>query len=81
MSEPTLGAWRAQYDAIHARLEGGLQPGERDAVKGEIVGLFKAVEQQITDLTALKEEIRVLVDKWKAAAQPSWAGCLSSRLW
>lgn len=73
MREPTLGAWRAQYDAIHARLEGGLQPGERDAVKGEIVGLFKAVEQQITDLTALKEEIRVLVDKWKAAAQPSLA--------
>jgi tetratricopeptide (TPR) repeat protein len=62
------GAFRARYQAIDARLDAGLPAAERDAGKGEIVGLFKAVETQIAELTALKDEIRKLVDKWKTSA-------------
>jgi tetratricopeptide (TPR) repeat protein len=63
-------AWRARYAEIDARLDAtGTQPGAgRDALKGDIIGLFKAVEGEIAELTALKEEIRKLVDKWKALA-------------
>jgi tetratricopeptide (TPR) repeat protein len=61
-------AWRARYAEIDKRLDSsGTQSADgRDALKGDIVGLFKAVETEIAELTALKEDIRKLVDKWKA---------------
>lgn len=66
MADGTSEAYRAQYAAIDARLDRGLSAEERAAVKGEIVGLFKAVEAQIAELSQLKDDIRQLVDKWKA---------------
>jgi tetratricopeptide (TPR) repeat protein len=68
MSEPTGAGLRASYDAITKRLDAAKTPDDRDAVKREIIGLFKTVDQAITDLSALKEDIRVLVDKYKQAA-------------
>ncbi len=46
-----------------------------DALKGEIGGLFKVVDQQITDLTGLRDEVRGLIEKWKTlnAGSPSLA--------
>jgi tetratricopeptide (TPR) repeat protein len=76
MPEETLAQFRARYADIDRRLDAGLGESERAAVKGEIIGLFKTVEQAVTDLAALKEEIRALVEKWKAqqaAAAPSLA--------
>ncbi|HWP38698.1 MAG TPA: tetratricopeptide repeat protein [Gemmatimonadales bacterium] len=69
MSDSTLAAWRASYAEIAKKLEAPQTPDSREAVKREIITLFKAVDQAITDLTALKEEIRVLVDKYKQLAQ------------
>lgn len=66
MADETLASYKAKYTAIDARLEAGLTDAERPAVKTEIVTLFKSVEQQIAELTALKDEIKLLVDKWKA---------------
>jgi tetratricopeptide (TPR) repeat protein len=59
---------RATFDALEARLagEGALQ--ERDALKQEIVGLFKAIEADVAGLSALKDDVKTLVDKWKAMA-------------
>jgi tetratricopeptide (TPR) repeat protein len=65
MADETLAGYRAKYAAIDKRLDAGLDDAERAAVKGEIVGLFKAVEAQVADLTALKEEIKSLVEKFK----------------
>jgi tetratricopeptide (TPR) repeat protein len=76
VADETLAALRAAYADIDRRLDGGLSEQDRATVKGEIIGLFKQVEQLATDFAALKEEIRVLVDKWKAqqaAAAPSLA--------
>ena len=76
MADETLAQFRARYADIDRRLDAGLGESERANVKGEIIGLFKTVEQAVTDLSALKEEIRALVDKWKAqqaAATPSLA--------
>ena len=72
----SLDAFRARYAAIDRRLNAAdLPPADRQALKSEIVGLFKNVEQEVADLAALKEEIRKLVDKWKQgqAAAPSQA--------
>jgi len=68
-------AWRARYAEIDATLDRAPQGPERDALKGEIVAFFKAVEGEIAELTALKEDIRKLVEKYKtlASASPSLA--------
>jgi tetratricopeptide (TPR) repeat protein len=72
MSDDTLDTIRAKYADIDRRLDAGIADA---AVKGEIITLFKTVEQQVADLAALKDEIKTLVDKWKAAqsAAPSLA--------
>jgi tetratricopeptide (TPR) repeat protein len=76
MADETLAGLRERYADIDRRLDAGLPEGDRANVKSEIIGLFKTVEQMVIDLSALKEEIRALVDKWKAqqaAAAPSLA--------
>jgi tetratricopeptide (TPR) repeat protein len=72
MSESRALSYRERYAAIDARLDAGVVGADRDALKVEIITLFKTVEQEITDLTALKDQIKALVDKWKATA-PSMA--------
>jgi tetratricopeptide (TPR) repeat protein len=66
MADETLASYKAQYAAIDAKLEAGLSAAARPQVKADIVGLFKAVEAQIAELTQLKDDIKLLVDKWKA---------------
>lgn len=66
MADETYAAYKAQYSAIDARLEAGVSNADRAAVKAEIIGLFKTLEAQIADLTQLKDDIKLLVDKWKA---------------
>jgi tetratricopeptide (TPR) repeat protein len=76
MADETLAGFRARYAEIDRRLDTVLAEADRANVKAEIIGLFKTVEQAVTDLAALKEEIRALVDKWKvqqAAVAPSLA--------
>ncbi|HRQ79299.1 MAG TPA: tetratricopeptide repeat protein [Gemmatimonadaceae bacterium] len=66
MADETLTAFRAQYAAIDAKLDAGLAAAERAQAKADIVGLFKALEAQIADLSQLKDDVKLLVDKWKA---------------
>jgi tetratricopeptide (TPR) repeat protein len=66
MADETYASFKAQYTAIDSKLDAGVAGEERARVKGEIVGLFKSIEAQIAELTQLKEEIKQLVDKWKA---------------
>jgi tetratricopeptide (TPR) repeat protein len=66
MPDGGTGDLRARRAAIDARLDAAGTPAEREALKGEIVALFKQVEAQITDLAALKEDVKRLVEKWKS---------------
>ena len=68
-----LGTWRAKRSALSALLDEPDAADNRDALKKEIIALFKAVEQNITEMTALKEEIRNLVEKWKTLQGPTSA--------
>jgi tetratricopeptide (TPR) repeat protein len=63
-----LPGLRSQYEQITKRLDAAKSADQRDAVKKEIIGLFKTVDQAILDFSTLKEEIRVLVDKYKQLA-------------
>ncbi len=59
---------RRQYNEILARLTQSPSGTERDAVKSDIIALFKLVDRTITDLTALQDNIRALVDRYKELA-------------
>ncbi len=66
MSEPWLVALRAQYQEIDSRLDEAPPSKEaREAVKRDIIALFKRVDSALTDLGQLKEEIRTLVERYK----------------
>ena len=84
MSNESIAApFRTIYDQIAKKLESDIAAADRAAVKQEIVGLFKTVDQAINDLSDLKEEIRVLVDRYKSMAEqdqgsqaPSFTGAV-----
>ena len=80
MADETLAQQKARYVDLDGRLDAaasnGLDDAGRTAMRAEIIGLFKNVEQQVAELAALKDEIKKLVDKWKAlqaSAAPSLA--------
>lgn len=69
MSESIAGPLRASFDDINSRLEASRSSEDREAIKREIIALFKTVDQGVTDLNGLKEDIRGLVEKFKQIAQ------------
>ena len=64
MSEPWVGALKGQFEAIEARLGTASQPADREALKRDIIALFKRVDTALGDLQ-IKEEIRGLVERYK----------------
>ena len=73
MTEPWLAALRGQYQDIEGRLADTADPAGRDAIKRDIIALFKRVDGALTDLGQLKEDIRTLVERYKqvsSAASP-----------
>jgi tetratricopeptide (TPR) repeat protein len=82
MAESPMVGLRGEYDAIAARLDAATSLVEREAVKREIIAFFKLVDGLLADMGQLKEDIRVLVDKFKQlqaassseAAAPDFTG-------
>jgi tetratricopeptide (TPR) repeat protein len=68
VSEPWLDALRVQFQAIETRLGAAAQPGDREAVKRDIIALFKRVDAALGDLGQMKEDIRGLVERYKQGA-------------
>ena len=76
MTDGTPAAFRARFEEIDRRLAAAASGPERDAVKRDIIALFKSVDASLGELTQLKEGIRGLVDRYKqaaAAARPAQA--------
>jgi tetratricopeptide (TPR) repeat protein len=64
MSEITA-AHRARMQSLSARLDAPGAVGERDAIRAELIALGKALEQDLSELAALKEDAKSLVERWK----------------
>jgi tetratricopeptide (TPR) repeat protein len=64
-ADELLAAWEERSAGISARLEGG---DASDAVKNDIVALFKEAEAAEERVTAFKEGLRDLVQRYKALA-------------
>ena len=61
-----ITAHRETLKALDAKLDGPDATAQKDNLKVEIISFFKAIEQEIVDLTTLKDDVKKLVDKWKA---------------
>ncbi len=69
MADDLVHALRARREQISAALAAAKAPAALAAVKKDIIALFKQVDGAITDLAAIKEEIRTLVDRYKQAEE------------
>ncbi len=58
-------AYRARLAALGSRLEAPTATAERDALRAELISIGKGLEQDLSELGALKEEAKALVDRWK----------------
>jgi tetratricopeptide (TPR) repeat protein len=61
-----ISAHRTMLESLDAKLEGPDALAQKDVLKEEIISFFKSIEQEIADLNALKDDVKKLVDKWKA---------------
>jgi tetratricopeptide (TPR) repeat protein len=68
MSQRDVSEYREAYASLAARLEEPDAAQRRDALQQEIVGVFKSLEGDIAALTAIKDDVKGLVERWKAVA-------------
>ena len=61
-----ISAYRGTLQSLDAKLDSPDALTQRDALKDEIITFYKSIEQEIVDLNALKDDVKKLVDKWKA---------------
>ncbi|MEO8450761.1 MAG: tetratricopeptide repeat protein [Gemmatimonadota bacterium] len=78
--EALFSSLRAEYRAIEAGLESATALADREELKRRIVALFKRTDAALGHLSGLKEEIRLLVDRYKqlsieaAGPEPEFTG-------
>jgi tetratricopeptide (TPR) repeat protein len=69
-------AHRARVVALAARLDAPGAAAERETLRAELITIGKALEQDLTELTALKDEAKALVERWKtlqSSAAPAFS--------
>jgi tetratricopeptide (TPR) repeat protein len=67
MTETWLTSLRTQLQEITGRVDAPAA-ADREAVKREIIALFKRVDAALTDLSLIKDDIRGLVERYKQAS-------------
>jgi tetratricopeptide (TPR) repeat protein len=67
MSDQWLSEIKAQLEGLSGRVD-TTAPADRDAVKRDIIALFKRVDGALSELGEMKEEIRGLVERYKQAS-------------
>jgi tetratricopeptide (TPR) repeat protein len=61
-----ISAHRSTLQRLDAKVDSPDAGTQKDVLKVEIISLFKDIEQEIVDLNNLKDDVKKLVDKWKA---------------
>ncbi|TFG46952.1 MAG: tetratricopeptide repeat protein [Gemmatimonadales bacterium] len=74
MTESWLAGLRDEYAALSARLDAIPAGAERQIIKRDIVAYFKRVDGALGEVTALKEQIRELVERYKQLAADAEGG-------
>jgi tetratricopeptide (TPR) repeat protein len=80
VTDRLVDALRARREALAAELESPAAVARLEPLKTEIGALFKVVDQELTDLAALKADVLQLIDRWKtlkpttAVAGPTFLG-------
>jgi tetratricopeptide (TPR) repeat protein len=70
MADRLAGLYRTRLAALDARLRAPGAVRERDRLKGEISDLFRAVDAELGELAKLKDDVRALIERWKALDPP-----------
>ena len=65
MADRAIEELKSQCRALDARLDADNAAAELDGLKADIGALFKTVEHGIAELTAIRDDVRKLVEKWK----------------
>ena len=65
MADAPAGDVRGRYAALLARLDAADASTDRAALKADIIELFRAVERELGELGALKEDVKKLAERWK----------------
>ena len=63
MSESPVAGLKDQYQELEGRLSAAQDPAAREAVKRDIIALFKRVDGALTELGQLKDGIRGLAER------------------
>ena len=67
MSDQLLSEIKTQLEGLSGRVD-ATDPADREAVKRDIIALFKRVDAALSELGEMKEEIRGLVERYKQAS-------------
>jgi tetratricopeptide (TPR) repeat protein len=65
MSDVVTSSFREEYAALEQALASPDAPSRRDALKADIIALFRAIDRELADLTELKAQVKTLVQAWK----------------
>jgi tetratricopeptide (TPR) repeat protein len=65
MTESGVPGYRALFATLDQRLSAPNATGNLDALKAEIASLYRAVDRDVDQLSALREETRALIERWK----------------
>jgi predicted nucleic acid-binding Zn-ribbon protein len=69
-AQSPLAQLRQRYHGLEERLSAPTAGQEREALKTDIAALLRQLEQEVSELTSLRDQTRKLVDRWKALPQP-----------
>ena len=56
---------RARIKSLALRLDAPGAVAERDAIRAELIAIGKALEHELSELAALKDDAKLLVERWK----------------
>jgi len=74
MPNGSAASLRERYGALQQRLAGQNAARELDSLKSEIGVLFKQLEQEIGELSSLRDDVKQLVERWKALRAQNGGG-------
>ena len=80
MSDSAAQHYRSTFATLDQRLSAPNATGSLDALKVEIGTLYRAIDRDIDQLSALRDETRQLIERWKGlrGEQPSLAPTFSA---